>query len=170
MLQWFSDFFENVCSTSRRVCRKFRARDFTRAATGSMRRAESRTEATSHFARAACLMLCVAVVVRIVFELVLRHRMPAANTVLIIFNQPNSPKKNGPAREGSPIASPNTDRKREGQRPASPFPLLNRHASVYAPSSGGSVLICKNVRFDLRPIGPIDYPIWLSDQKTTHGN
>src|SRR5271156_6564590 len=122
MLQWFSDFFENVCSTSRRVCRKFRARDFTRAATGSMRRAESRKEATSHFARAACLVLCVAVVVRIVFELVLRHRMPAANTVLIIFNQPNSPKKNGPAREGSPIASPNTDRKREGQRPSQPFP------------------------------------------------
>ena len=105
-----------------RLSSQFRARDFARAATGSRRRAESRTEATSHFARAACLVLCGAVIVRIVFDLVLRPRMLAANTVLIIFNQPNSPKKNGPASEGSPIASPNTDRKREGQRPSQPFP------------------------------------------------
>ena len=63
-----------------------------------MRRAESRTEASSHFARAPCLLLCVAVLVSIVFDLVLRLRMLAANTVLIILNQLKSPRKNRLAR------------------------------------------------------------------------
>ena len=92
------------------------------AATGSRRRAESRTEATSHFARAACLVFCVAVIVCIVFDLVLRHRMLAANTVGIIFEQPNSPKRTGQRGKGlqSPARTP-TGRGRD-KGPASPSP------------------------------------------------